>query len=201
MIAMQYTIRLASDFDRSRIRDRVKARAPLFAELEGLVHKSYLFNPDEGLYAPFYIWAGEEPAFRYLTGPLFQDLVDTFGRPRVRSWTVLDFSERSKTGLRNEPARCLDPLCMSGDISHAMKEVDIIPPEERLESLVARERADHKLAMEHKGIGLHMVAFDPDRWELIRYSTWAGVPPEGTSRADLVESYKILTFSHVLATD
>ena len=45
MIAMQYTIRLAGDYNIDLVRERVARRKPLFDGLEGLLHKSYLFNP------------------------------------------------------------------------------------------------------------------------------------------------------------
>lgn len=179
MIAMQYRIRLARDFNADRIRERVADRRCLFDDLPGLVHKTFLFNEREGLYAPFYVWNGNKPARDFLTGPLFQGLVENFGRPRVRCWTVLEFHEND----------------LPDGVETAIKEVDTVPAERDLALLKTNEHKNHKAALKCSGLGCHLVGLDPDRWELMRYSTWAdgATPPE--SQADLVEYYDVLHLS------
>ena len=113
MIAMQYTIRLAADYHGDQVHQRVNQRRSLFDDLPGLLHKSFLFNESEGLYAPFYVWEDDAPARAFLMGDLFRDLVDTFGRPRVRCWSVISFRDR--------------PGLDAGDI--AVKELDSIAAE------------------------------------------------------------------------
>lgn len=179
MIAMQYTIRLAGDFSADQVRDRVENRRCLFDDLPGLFHKSFLYNEGEGLYAPFYVWEGDEPARAFLTGGLFQGLVEMFGRPRVRCWTVLAFSE----------ARGVDIPQV------AIKEVDSIAAETKLADLVHDEQERHAIASKTSGVGCHLVGIDPDRWELMRYSTWDAPAAPPSCDADMKEEYNILHLS------
>lgn len=185
MIAMQYTIRLAGDFSADQVRDRVENRRCLFDDLPGLFHKSFLYNEGEGLYAPFYVWADDESARRFLTGGLFQGLVEMFGRPRVRCWTVLAFSEAGAANIAQM----------------AFKEVDAIAAETKLADLVRDEEARHAAAGKAPGIGCHLVGIDPDRWELMRYSTWEGPALPPACDADMMESYEILHLSRPVASD
>jgi hypothetical protein len=179
MIAMQYTIRLARDFSVQRIRERVEARHCLFDDLPGLIHKTFLFNEREGLYAPFYVWECNTPARDFLTGPLFQGLVANFGRPRVRCWSILEFKDMS-------PSACVEK---------ALKEVDSIAAEEDLGALKSREREIHRTMLEKPGLGCHLVGLDPDRWELMRYSTWTAGAMPAESDVDLREVYDVLHLS------
>jgi hypothetical protein len=176
MIAMQYTIRLARDFNAERIHDRVNSRSCLFDDLPGLVHKSFLFNEEEGLYAPFYVWEGNGPARDFLTGPLFEGLVENFGRPRVRCWTVLAFGEATA----------------SSGVDVAIKEVEPVSAETKLTGLRTREIAHHEAMLAQPGIGCHLVGLDADRWELMRYSTWRSDTQPTDLDADLVEHYDVL---------
>lgn len=184
MIAMQYTIRLAGDVDDGEVRERVNQRRHLFDDLPGLVHKSFLYNKAEGLYAPFYLWEGDAPAREFLTGRLFRDLVTTFGRPRVRCWTVLAFED---SGRRD-------------DLRVAVKESDSIPAETDIANLVRQEKSRHEALARTAGVGCHLVAIDPDRWELMRYSTWTGAEAPPGCDADMMQCYDILHLSGPVVT-
>ncbi len=183
MIAMQYTIRLAGDFSADEVRDRVENRRGLFDRLSGLIHKSFLYNETEGLYAPFYVWEDDGSARAFLTGGLFQGLVETFGRPRVRCWTVIAYSESGAADA----------------VQMAVKEVDAIAAETRLADLVRDEEVRHAAAAKAPGLGCHLVGIDPDRWELMRYSTWKGHDCRPACDADMMECYDILHLSRPVA--
>lgn len=176
MLAMQYTVRLAGDFGVDKVRERVENRHCLFDDLSGLLHKSFLYNQEEALYAPFYVWESDEAARNFLTGDLFQGLVEKFGRPRVRCWTILEFAEFGDA----DAAHC------------AIKESDSIAAETALQDLMRNEKAHHEAAGKVSGIGCHLVGIDPDRWELMRYSTWTGRDQLPVSGADMIEIYEIL---------
>ena len=179
MIAMQYTIRLAGDFSADQVRDRVEHRRCLFDDLPGLIHKSFLYNEIEGLYAPFYVWQDDGSARAFLTGGLFQGLVEMFGRPRVRCWTVLAYAESGSADA----------------VQRAVKEVDSIAAETKLVDLVRHGEVRHAAAVKAPGVGCHLVGVDPDRWELMRYSTWKGPDCTPACDADMMESYEILHLS------
>lgn len=177
LLAMQYTIRLAGDYDVNEIINRVQRRRPLYEGLAGLVNKFYLFSEEAGLYAPFYIWNGETPARGFLTSELFADIVRTFGRPRVRCWHVLSYWERENC-----------PRIVS-----AIKEIDSIAPEDDLGALAAREGAGSESAYLAAGLGCRLVGIDADRWEIIRFKAYIENAPEPETTADMVEHYKVLS--------
>jgi len=176
MIAMQYTIRLASDYNIDLVRERVARRKPLFDGLEGLMHKSYLFNPTEAIYAPFHVWQCDDAARDFLTGDLFRDLVETYGRPRVRCWGILAYGGNFE----------------SGNPRMVMKEIDAIAAETHLPDLASMERERNLRALEMPGLCFHMIGLDPDRWELMRYSGWSDPALAKNSDADVVDRFDVL---------
>lgn len=179
MIAMQYTIQLAADFSAEKIRERVTARYPLFDHHSGLAHKSYLFNHQHGLYAPFYIWNSHDAARDFLLGPLFVGVVQTFGRPRVRTWNVIAY----------------DIIDATVDPRYAVREVDSIPSEQPLAPLADNERDQHRALAGTAGLHSHAVALDADRWELVRYSLWRDEGSATKARGDSVQPYEVLHLS------
>lgn len=180
MIAMQYTIRLADDYGAQNIRTRVQQRYSMFDNLPGLAHKSYLFSPTDRLYAPFYIWADHDAARDFLIGDVFQNVSDTFSRPRVRTWNIISY----------------DVFDHSMTPTLAVRESDAIAPEGRLSELAKAERAAHDKLHGISGLHSHAVALDPDRWELVRFSLWRDeTAGKNKARADTVQTYEVLHLS------
>ena len=179
MIAMQYTIPLAMNFDIRSIYRRVEERATLFEDLPGLSHKSYLLCEEDRLYAPFYIWDNIHEAQNFMLDHLFRGVIETFSRPRIRTWFIL----LQQTGSSPELP------------TYALQEMDAIAPEENLEALVATERKRKHDLLQHDGLHSYVVALDPDRWEIMRYGLWANADQAVTSGADRVQSYKVLHVS------
>lgn len=180
MIAMQYSISLSDDFGTQKIRARVQARYGLFDKMPGLAHKSYLFNATDRLYAPFYIWRSHDAAREFLLSDIFQDVSDTFRRPRVRMWNVFSYD-------------VFDP---SMTPTFAVREVDPVSAEQRLAVLAEAEKRAHETLRGKAGLHSHAVALDADRWELVRYSLWRD---EDAARdnltADAVQTYDVLHLS------
>ncbi len=179
MLAMQYTIELPSGYDEAPIRERVSRRARLFDELGGLHHKSFLFNAADGLYAPFYIWDNEEAARDFLMNDLFSGVIDSFHRPRVRNWNVIRVIDGNRDLI---PSYCL-------------QEVDNIPSDTSLQSLMLSEVELQKDLSTNPDLYFHAIALDPDRWELVRYSIWKNRAAAITSGADCVQDYEVLHVS------
>jgi hypothetical protein len=180
MIAMQYSISLSDDFGTQKIRARVQARFSLFDKMKGLAHKSYLFNGQDRLYAPFYIWRSHDAAREFLLSDIFQDVSDTFRRPRVRMWNIFSY----------------DIFDHSMTPTFAVREVDPVPAEQRLAAMATAERHAHDLLRGKPGLHSHAVALDADRWELVRFSLWrdeASAPDRFT--ADTVQTYDVLHLS------
>jgi hypothetical protein len=179
MLAMQYTISLPENYDLDLIHQRVAARSRLFESLPGLAHKSYLLDAEDKIYAPFYLWSDVEAAQQFLFDDLFKGVIESFSRPRVRTWFTL---------AKDYGNRLLVPR-------FAMKELDVIAPEDNLEETIRREREEQASLLSSPGLYLRCLAFDPDRWELMRYSLWQDRASALTPSADSVEYFEALHVS------
>lgn len=178
MLAMQYTIELPQNFPASRIHARVSERSRLFDSLPGLVHKSFLFNEEDNIYAPFYIWENDNVAKEFLLDDLFKGVISSFSRPRVRSWNVISASYSSSKDFAP---------------TFAIREADIIPVEESLQKIAAAEKAKQEAMLaKNNGLYFHAVALDAERWEIIRFSLWRDKSAATKPDADCVQSYDVL---------
>lgn len=176
MLAMQYTIQLPEDYDMTAIEARVEKRKPLFKQVPGLVHKSYLACFSDKLYAPFYIWSDVTHLRDFLLDDLFGGVTASFNRPRVRSWTVLNQVHGKCEGV---PA-------------YAVREADPIPAEEKLEKLLEREKQRQEALAERPELYLSVIGLDADRWELMRYSVWKDAASAPLPEGDCVQRYRVL---------
>ena len=180
MIAMQYSISLPDDYGIQKIRARVQARYGLFDIMPGLAHKSYLFNSQDRLYAPFYIWRSHDAAREFLLSGIFQDVSNTFSRPRVRMWNVL----------------CYEVFDSPMMPTYAVREVDAVSPDQRLADVAEAERRGHEALRATPGLHSHAVALDADRWEMVRYSLWRDeAAARNKNTADTVQTYDVLHLS------
>ena len=178
MLAMQYSIELPFGYDPAQIRDRVEHRRKLFDGLPGLVHKAYLFSDSDKIYAPFYIWSDIAEARKFLFNDLFRGVIETFRRPRVRTWMVL-------SSAHGNP---------SFEPDFAMHERDVIAPEDDLEKLFAREKEAQQALSRNEHLHFHTIALDAERWELVRYSLWRNAASAAVPEADCVQTYDVLHY-------
>ena len=179
MQAMQYTIQLPSDYSTDIIVNRVQKRSQLFDDLPGMAHKSFLYNEDEKLYAPFYVWKDEEASRAFLLNDLFKGVIDSFSRPRVRQWHVLEMRYGH----------------FHGAPTFAMREADPIHPQEDLQAMMLREKRQQEALLGNEHLYLHVVALDPDRWELVRYSVWKDRASASEPYSDCVTDYEVMHVS------
>jgi len=183
MLAMQYSVRLPREYDADKVTERVSQRGPMFDGYPGLAHKLYLYDDEEHIYAPFYIWENSQAAQSFLMHSLFGDVVQDFGRPRVRSWQILDFGYGSSTAMPVSMVTETDKVCEK----HALKDIK------------AREEKGHQDALKAEGLFSHMVLLDPDRWEITRVSLWESKEKEVATRADCVHHYDVLQENRLLS--
>lgn len=179
MLAMQYSIQLPVNYDAGAIRDRVSARSKLFDDHAGLVHKSFLYNEDDKVYAPFYVWKDVTEARNFLLDDLFKGVVTTFNRHRVRGWIVMHMCYGN---------RSLKP-------AFARREVDIIPPEEPLAGYVARDRKMQDELAKDPNLYMHVLAVDTDRWEVLHFSLWKDEASAAKPASDSYLTYEVLHVS------
>jgi len=176
MLAMQYSVRLPSEYDLEQVHERVSLRGPMFEGYPGLAHKFYLYEPEEHLYAPLYIWENNQSAQNFLMDSLFGDVVQDFGRPRVRSWQILEFDYG--------PSK-LEPIVMKAG-------VDKVCSKKSLVSLREAETENHNQMLTEDGLFAHLVLLDPDRWEISRCSLWSHKAIEYKPKADCVYEYDVV---------
>ena len=84
MLAMHYAFPLRDADHVASVRARIAIRGPAFDNLPGLASKLFLVDPIDPCYAIFYLWREPDAALAFLEGPLFQALVDAYGRPEVK---------------------------------------------------------------------------------------------------------------------
>ncbi|ATL25871.1 DUF4865 family protein [Streptomyces formicae] len=170
MHAMQYEITLPADYDMGIIRDRVATKGHLLDDFPGLGFKVYLMRErgrdgsPVNQYAPFYLWNSPEGMNSFLWGPGFRGLVDDFGRPDVRNWTVLAHEEGAAASTAPKAA-----------IRRAQRIPDGTPLPEYAVQL-AHEAA--QLARQD-GVVSATVAVDPHAWEAVHFSLWDHASPHG----------------------
>ena len=180
MLAMQYSIPLAPNLDTDYVRTRVAARRKLFDGHQGLLHKSFVYCPKEHVYAPFYLWKDLTEARHFLLDDLYQGVVESFGRHRVRSWLVVsaEFGDKS-----------LNP-------TFARREFDAVPGTISLKTFSAEQKQQQQdYINEHKELYLSVVALDADRWEVMRFSLWADESSAPESTSDCLQTYDVLHVS------
>ncbi len=179
MLAMQYSIQLPQGYDDKLIIERVNNRSKLFDGLDGLLHKSFLYNHNDKLYAPFYVWQDINQAKQFLMDQLFRGVIETFKRPRVRNWVVLhqDYGNRA-----------LKP-------THAIREIDIIPAGQDIEAVLKAEQEKQKEMLADKNLYYSLTAFDPDRWELVHYHLWKDAASAPRLGSDCIQTYSVLHVS------
>lgn len=181
MLAMQYSIELPVGYDTALIRNRVERRAKLFDGLPGLIHKSYLFSDADKIYAPFYIWSDVGEARKFLFDDLFRGVIESFRRPRVRTWMVLESVYGNKDFAP----------------TYAIRETDRIAPEDNLEQRFLQEKKEQQELAKNPNLHFHAVALDAERWELVRYSLWRSEDTAITPSADCIQPYEVLHYQGI----
>lgn len=176
MLAMQYTIPLPVGYDAAKIRERVSVRRRLFDGHYGLTHKSFLYNDKEKLYAPFYVWKDVVEARDFLMDDLFKGVIESFSRHRVRSWFVVQM------GYGNEDIKP----------GYALREIDAIAPEDRLDSFLEAEKKHQEELMANPDLYMHVIAMDADRWEILHFSLWKDRASSERPKSDSYLEFEVL---------
>jgi len=161
MIAMQYSIVLPADYDMAIIRERIATKGPLTDDFPGLLFKAFLHasrgvHGAENLYAPFYLWEDADAMNRFLTGPGFAALTQSFGWPQVRTWSVLH-GERAP-GVH--------------EARGATRTTAAVAPHTDLSALVHAEAELAHAAISREGALASVAAYEPGGWTLVRFQLW-----------------------------
>ena len=102
MNAMQYTIKLADDFDMNEIRKRVKENGHKTDGFEGLRCKVYLISEnkegEEGknIYAPLYIWNQSEGMNTFIFEGFYDNILQSFGWQQIQIGIPLHYEIKNE---------------------------------------------------------------------------------------------------------
>ena len=171
MHVMQYEIGLPADYDMGIVAARVAARGAATDDFPHLGLKAYAVRTagrhgsPVNAYAPFYLWCDPAGLDAFLYGP-FRAIVRDFGRPAVRHWIG--------AALHRGPAAGERPVL-------AVRQVRPLPPEVAPGPVVEEEVRPRPLG---EGVHSEVVAVDPDRWEVVRFTLHSRppeLPQEGTA--------------------
>lgn len=172
---MQLNLRLGAERDDADAFARVAECARTAGARRGLVHASCLVDDGANACAPLFIWRSEGAMRCFLLSAPFKSVINTYGRPRVRTWNVLEF----------------DRIDDAGEPGFAVCEFDSVDSETSPWLVARREGERHRGNLDHAGLVLRASAFDPERWEIGRFSLWrdasCAVPPD----ADCVHNYRV----------
>ncbi len=165
MLAMQYSFTLPASFAMDEIRQRIATKGPLLDDFPGLVFKAYLYacRGDEGsenLYAPFYLWEDADAMNRFLTGPGFVAVSESFGWPVVRVWPVLH--ARTSPGLRGAAV--------------ATRVLEQVAPHSALAGMQEQAIASTNAAIDEGHALAAVTAYEPTTWTTVRFALWRAAP-------------------------
>lgn len=163
MITMQYRIGLPADYNMDIIRRRIAERGHLTDDFPNLAFKAYLYTDRnaadatdrENLYAPFYLWHNNDGMNAFLGGPGFAGVVESFGRPIVRTWSVWHADTASDLSVA----------------SHATREIVPIATRVALQALRDSAQAGAQADLD-RGALAAISAFDPTHWTVLRFRLW-----------------------------
>ncbi|MES2069236.1 MAG: DUF4865 family protein [Pseudomonadota bacterium] len=167
MIAMQYSYPLPADYDMDIIRQRIASKGHLLDHFPKLIFKAYLCasktadiaGSRENLYAPFYLWDGNEGMNNFLAGEAFAGLVQAFGWPSVKTWSVWQASLTAD-------------MAAARYAKYATREIVAIPAHAALGALRERETAEAQAAVASGGALAAVTAYEPTTWTLVRFRLW-----------------------------
>ncbi len=165
MLAMQYSFALPASFAMAEIRERIATKGPLLDDFPGLVFKAYLYaergaDGPENLYAPFYLWQDADAMNRFLSGPGFVALTESFGWPAVRLWSV--WHARPPADRRAA--------------AFATREVVPLAPHTDLASARESARAHVDALVDQHGAVAALSAYEPMTWTQVRFALWPSTP-------------------------
>jgi hypothetical protein len=158
MLVLQYFHRLPAEHDMERIRKRAAVGGPLWDNTPDLALKAFLMRErgrhgaTGNAYSSLYLWQRTEGVADFVTGDRFRFVTDSFGRPEIETWVMLD----ARAGA-------------AGEARSAWREEEEIPRDADLAALCARERDANRAIAAEKHVRTSIVAVDLRSWRLARF--------------------------------
>ncbi|MCL2865477.1 MAG: DUF4865 family protein [Lachnospiraceae bacterium] len=182
MIAMQYNIKLPSDYNMDIIKKRVKDNGFKTDGFKGLEMKSYLIAEKgkhrniENEYAPFYLWSQIEGMNKFLLEGPFHNILNSFGWTSVNTWQVIHATVKKHK-----------------DIQYAIVNKTKIMPRDDFGVLFDRQKKNFELWKDSKWLSSCIISYNPTTWELCTFlqSNHLEMINEVTDGGLIYESYHV----------
>lgn len=163
---MQYAIDLPADYDMEIIRRRVRENGHKTDGFHDLEMKAYLiaekgkYGNAGNQYAPFYLWRSVEGMNEFLLHGPFNNILQSFGWPQVRTWFVI------QSAFGKIPAPGIACLTNIPILPHA-----------NFEEIMEKER---EAALQTPASTSFVSAYNPGTWEICRF--WMKPPGQVAQR-------------------
>jgi Domain of unknown function (DUF4865) len=165
MVVKQYLHRLPADYDIGRIRARAAERGPMWDAVPGLALKAFIVQERgqhgavRNAYSSLYLWHRVDAILDFIFDDRFRSVIDTFGRPTIKSWLPLDV----RRGTANRP-------------TFVTCEHEDIPRHASLAGLRKTEIDRNRETANQPATHASIVALDLAAWQLARFTLTTAIP-------------------------
>lgn len=155
MITMQYNVTLPTDYDMNIIRKRVQDSGSKTDGFQDLKMKAYLiaekgkYSNFENQYAPFYLWDKAEGMNQFLLGGPFNNIINSFGRPKVNNWFVL--------------CECVKKI---PEPQYAAIQIAYVPTVQNVSLLLEKEKQNFIERIADLSTTAYIISYNPLKWEI-----------------------------------
>jgi hypothetical protein len=185
MLTLHYPMTLPADYDMSIIRRRVAERHAPFDTLPGLGFKVFLIRErSSGVhvneYAPFYLWTQPFAVRDFLLGPLFDGVVQSFGRPTAFEGIVAALHLSSdEAAVRAARSMTIERFALRPGVD--------------LAGWAADETELHLARIDEAGLLARVVSLEAGSWTAVRAELWAGADIAHSAHAARYEVLHVST--------
>jgi hypothetical protein len=124
-----------------------------------LVRERGIHNASGNVYSSLYLWKEAGALSSFLTGDAFRNVTDTFGRPEIESWVVLDSVFK----------QAVSP-------PFVQRTEEVLAPDTGLTELAMAETRQNRTRIEDRDIFGAISAIDTRAWRIVRFILSGGEP-------------------------
>ncbi len=160
MHAMQYHVKLPSDYNMKIIRDRVRLNGYKTDGFKNLILKAYLIsqttnNCITNTYSPLYLWRNSEGMTEFIFNGFYDNVISSFGWQNINIGVI--YSMNITDSVKHS--------------HYALEEyIDIFP------TLSLKEIEIKKLFRIFDNTVAEIIIYNPDKWKFVKYSFIENLP-------------------------
>lgn len=174
MYAMQYEVKLPSDYNMEIIKKRVRENGFKTDGFEDLIIKAYLISDEDNItksYSPLYLWRNSKGMTKFIFDGYFDNIISSFG------WHSINIGVTYLVNIT-------DDVCNS---KYVLEEYININPSSSLKN----HDIENKF-YSFDNILAQSIIYNPDKWKAVKYSFVNEVPKNIDKK---VQVYQILHIS------